>query len=83
MRFARRLIPRKRWEDMSDAERAGNILIASVDFALVLWALVDLWHRPAAAINGRKRIWVLTSLIQPFGPIIYLLFGRKSMSAEA
>jgi len=83
MGFVKRLVPRKRWEAMSPAEKAGNMLMASADFALVVWALVDLWHRPDEAIKGKKRTWVLASLIQPFGAVIYLLFGRKTMPAQA
>jgi phospholipase D-like protein len=79
MRLIGRLVPRKQWQDMAPAEKIGNVLMAVVEVALVTWALVDLSHRPAEAINGKKRTWVLASLIQPFGPVIYLLFGRKTM----
>lgn len=76
-RFMRRLIPRKRWEDLSPAQKVGNLLMAIVELTLVSLALWDLWHRPAEAINGKKRTWALASLIQPIGPIIYFIFGRK------
>ena len=75
--------PRKRrgWKEMSTARKGANIILAVAEFSLTGWALWDLGHRPAEQINGRKRIWAMTSFIQPFGPLVYLIFGRRRGNA--
>ncbi len=84
-RIFRRMVPRKRWADMSPAQRTGNVLMAVVETALVVLALLDLRRRPANEIRGSKRMWAMTAFIQPFGPVIYFIFGRKkpTLSADA
>ncbi len=78
VRNRRRWLPvRKRWQDLSLAQKTGNILMAGVELVLTSVALWDIAHRPVGEINGKKRMWVMTSFIQPIGPIIYFLFGRK------
>jgi len=81
----RRAIPRKRWADMSPAQKAGNMLMAAVQVTMVAFALADLRRRQASEIRGSKRIWAMTAFIQPFGPVIYFIFGRKkpALSADA
>jgi hypothetical protein len=76
-RFMRRLMPRKSWHELSPVQKVGNIVTAAIELTLVILALRDLAHRPAEAINGKKRTWAMVTLIQPFGPIIYFIFGRK------
>jgi len=77
MRLIGRLVRRKQWQDMAPAEKIGNALMAIVEVALVTIALLDLWHRPAERVNGKKRTWAMIAFIQPFGPIIYFIFGPK------
>jgi hypothetical protein len=72
-----RAIPRRRWADMSSLQKAGNILMAVAEIATVAMALLDIRRRPASEINGSKRVWSMTALIQPIGPVIYFIFGRK------
>jgi hypothetical protein len=72
-----RAIPRRRWADMSPLEKTGNILMAVADIATVALTLLDIRRRPANEIHGSKRMRVMTALIQPFGPVLYFLFGRK------
>ena len=40
-------------------------------------ALVDLVRRPAEQVRGRKAIWAVGLLVQPFGPIAYLGWGAR------
>ena len=68
---------RRSWREMSSAQKAANIVLAVVESILTAWALLDIKNRPEGQINGKKRIWVMTSFIQPVGPIIYFIFGRK------
>jgi hypothetical protein len=40
-------------------------------------ALRDLARRPADEVRGTKTAWVLSFLVQPFGPIAYFAMGRR------
>jgi len=77
----RRFMSRRNWKDMSPVQKVGNVLMGAVELVLVTLALWDLSHRPDNEINGKKRNWVMASLIQPIGPIIYFMFGRKKATA--
>jgi hypothetical protein len=81
-RFSK-LMTRRSWQDLSPVQKSANIIMALVEIVLVSLALRDIAHRPESEINGKKRTWVLTSLIQPVGPIIYFIFGRKSSKAPS
>jgi hypothetical protein len=68
---------RRSWKEMSPVQRVTNIVFAIVELALTGWALWDIRHRREEQINGKKRTWAMASLIQPFGPVVYFIFGRK------
>src|SRR5688500_12964404 len=72
--FARRI---KSWNDLSLAQKGCKIIHVIIEVILTGWALWDIKHRPDNQIKGMKRTWVMTSFIQPFGPLIYFIFGRK------
>lgn len=78
---ARQLMSRRNWKEMSPVQKVGNVLMGAVELVLVTLALWDISHRPDNEINGKKRNWVMASLIQPVGPIIYFMFGRKKATA--
>ena len=40
-------------------------------------ALADLARRPARQLRGSKLMWLVTFVVQPVGPILYLLVGRR------
>ena len=82
-KHGRRFMRRRSWKDMSPVQKVGNVLIGAVELVLVTLALWDISHRPDNEINGKKRTWVMASLIQPVGPIIYFIFGRKKAAAPA
>jgi len=66
-----------KWSEMSPATKTRLIVQVVIQCVLTAWTLWDLKNRPASQINGDKRWWVLGAFIQPFGPIAYLIFGRK------
>ena len=66
--------PRKHFSTAKRTRAAGQGLI---NLALLIWAVRDLRHRRDDEINGRRKIWRLAVFAPPFGPIAYLLFGRK------
>lgn len=50
--------------------------IMLLELGLMVYALFDLYKRPFT--RGPKWVWVLVIvLINLFGPIVYLVFGRK------
>ena len=59
------------------ADRRGWGVGIGIQTTLLAIAAVDLARRPAAAVNGRKPWWGLGLLVQPIGPIAYLLRGRR------
>jgi ABC-2 type transport system ATP-binding protein len=65
--------------EMSPALIAGLAVLAVVELALLAWALVDLYRRPAARVNGgRKLPWLILCLfLQVIGPVVYLAAGRE------
>jgi hypothetical protein len=82
-KHGRPFMRRRGWKEMSPVQRVRNVLMGAVQLVLVTLALWDISHRPDNEINGKKRTWVMASLIQPVGPIIYFMFGRKKAAAPA
>ena len=52
------------------AAGAAEVVVTAV-------ALRDLAHRPAAEVRGSKLAWVLSFIVQPFGPLAYFATGRR------
>jgi hypothetical protein len=48
-----------------------------VEVVVTAWCVRDLVRRPAAGVRGPKRLWALGFVVQPFGPVAYLLGGRR------
>jgi hypothetical protein len=68
---------KKRWSDLSSRQRIAIVLGAIAELIVTTIALRDLVRRPARQVRGRKPLWVLTFVVQPFGPILYLLISRR------
>ena len=75
--------PKKRWSDLTPGQRAAIVAGGIAELIMTTIAVRDLARRPAAEIRGWKPLWALTFVVQPFGPMTYLLFGRRRASAEA
>jgi Phospholipase_D-nuclease N-terminal len=67
----------KKWDDLTDRQKAALLVAASVELALTATALVDLARRPRELVRGPKAIWLLGCLVQPVGPIAYLTIGAR------
>ena len=67
----------KRWSDLSRGQRVAIIAGSIVEVILTSVALADLARRPSAEVRGPKVLWGLGCVIQPVGPIAYLVFGRR------
>jgi Phospholipase_D-nuclease N-terminal len=69
---------RKRWSDFCPQQRTAIVLGALVELVMTTVALRDLVRRPAKQVRGGKLLWVLTFFVQPIGPILYFLVGRRA-----
>jgi hypothetical protein len=52
------------------------IPIVLIDFVLKIVAVIDLFRREQVA-GGKKWLWAIILAINYFGPVIYLVLGRK------
>jgi phospholipase D-like protein len=68
---------RKSWADLSPTQRKAVVAGAAVEMVLTTWSLRDLRRRPAEAVRGPKTLWRASFVVQPFGPLAYLAFGRR------
>ena len=73
-------MPKKRWGDLSAAQKGAIALSGAVQLALLAAALVDIYRRPQEEIWGSKRAWTAVSFINFAGPISYFAFGRRRVS---
>lgn len=56
--------------------------IAAVEILLDVYALLDLWRRPAEQVTTNKWIWaVIILLVNPLGAILYLVIGHRPAPA--
>ena len=67
----------KQWQDLTDRQKRGIVLLGALQITLLVAALIDLRRRPADAINGSKRLWTAVVFINGIGPIAYFVVGRK------
>ncbi len=68
---------KKSWSDLSPAQQAAIVVGGAAELALTTYAGRDLVHRPSSAVRGPKVLWLLAMVVQPLGPIAYLLVGRR------
>ena len=71
---------RRRWSELSDAEKTVVLTLASVQLSLAATAWADLATRPAVSVNGSKTRWALIIAINFFGPLAYFRWGRRRPS---
>lgn len=67
----------RRWKDLTLGERRLVIALAAAQLTLAGIAWTDLALRPAAVINGRKKLWAWLIAVNFVGPIAYLRWGRR------
>ena len=70
-------LKRKRWAELTGAQRAGVIIMGVIQLLLLVVALGDIRQRPIAEINGSKKLWTAVVFINWIGPLAYFLFGRS------
>jgi hypothetical protein len=62
---------------MSPLQRKAVAVGGAVELVLTTIAARDLHRRDSSQVRGPKAAWFIGFAIQPFGPLGYLLFGRK------
>lgn len=68
---------KKQWGDFSGRQQAAMVALGAVELVLTARAATDLYRRPRESVRGPKALWWPTLVVQPFGPIAYLLLGRR------
>ena len=68
---------KKRWSDLSPGQRTAIVLGATAELVMTTIALRDLARRPANQVRGWKPLWVIAFVVQPIGPVVYFLVGRR------
>ena len=66
-----------RWQDLSTGQRSVILGLGAMELVTTTVAMVDLARRPRSRVRGPKLAWVAAAVVQPFGPVAYLLFGRR------
>ena len=72
---------RKRWNDLTDAEKTAVLVAASLQISLAVTAWIDLARRPPELVRGPKPAWALGIAVNFVGPISYFAFGRRRTPA--
>ena len=75
------MVRQKQWSDLSGAQQAAVILGGAVEVVLTGIALIDLVRRSPDEVRGPKALWGLALVIQPVGPLAYLVLGRTPAPA--
>lgn len=74
---------RRRWSDLSPAQRTGVAAMAAAQVVLAGAAWIDLARRPASGVRGPKPAWALAIAVNFVGPITYFAVGRRRAPAPA
>ena len=68
---------RKRWSDLTDAEKTAILIAASVQLSLAATAWIDLARRPRELVRGPKPLWAAAIAVNFVWPISYFAVGRR------
>ena len=68
---------KQRWQDVRPGQRSFIVGLGAMELVTTTVAMVDLARRPRELVRGPKLAWVVAAAVQPFGPVAYLLFGRR------
>ena len=74
---------KKQWKDLTPKQRRAAVVAGIVQTIMMILVQRDLSRRSDAEVRGKKGLWRLAAFVQPFGPVAYLLFGRKARRSAA
>lgn len=66
------------WAEMTPTQKKIVVAAGIVEAVVTTWCLRDLTRRPAELVRGPKLLWGPAMSVQPFGPIAYLVWGRRT-----
>ncbi len=69
---------KKSWAELSPIQQKSILAAAALEVVVTSIAMRDLRRRPHTQVRGPKVVWLLLQAVQPFGPIAYLLLGRRT-----
>jgi hypothetical protein len=68
---------RTRWRELSRGRQLLVVASGAVELVLTVVAARDLAARDRSQVRGPKAAWAPALAVQPFGPVAYLLVGRR------
>jgi hypothetical protein len=68
---------KRKWSELSTPAKVAVVALAAVEAVLTTIAARDLHSRTQAQVKGPRWLWRLALFVQPFGPVGYLLVGRR------
>ena len=68
---------KKRWSELTPGQKAGVVVVGTVQVALLAVAATDLVRRPAEQVRGPKWAWAPVLAVNGVGPVAYLVCGRR------
>ncbi len=68
---------KRQWSDLSPAQQRAIIVGGVVEVVVTALAVKDLIRRPSSELRGSKLMWLLSFVVQPFGPLGYFTVGRR------
>lgn len=57
--------------------QARALIQGVINLVLVIMTVRDIRQRSADEIKGNRKLWLMAAFAPPFGPIAYLVFGRR------
>ena len=68
---------KKKWTDLTPTQQKAVVFLGAAEMVLTVFATADLYRRDASRVRGPKALWASAFVVQPFGPLAYLMAGRK------
>lgn len=66
---------RRRWSELSECQKIGVAIGATIQLTLAATAWTDLAFRPAYQVRGSKPMWAAVIAVSYVGPISYFVRG--------
>lgn len=71
------VMAKESWSDMTPAQKKVVVAVGIAEVVVTAWCVRDLKDRPQELVRGPKILWGPALSVQPFGPIAYLVWGRR------
>jgi hypothetical protein len=70
-------VAKRKWSDLTALQKRTIVVGGALETVVTLAALRDLANRRSDEVRGPKAAWVLSFVVQPFGPIAYFAAARR------